>query len=188
MERLADALLDRAVQGLNLAGPTLRAEIAQSPDGPTLLVFLRHFGCIFCKEMLRDVRDASRAGVSYPRVIVFCQADLDEATAFFAKHWPEAHVVCDPSKAFYDGVGLTHGTFAQMFGPRVWACGVRAVSKGNMQSLRIIGDPWTMPGTLAVDASGAVVWQHTFQHAGDHPDYKRVPELMRAEASTTVSV
>ncbi len=187
MECLPDALLDRTVQGLNLAGTTLRDEIAQA-DRPTLLVFLRHFGCIFCKEMLKDVRDASRTIANYPRVVVFCQADLDEATTFFAKHWPDAHAVCDPAKSFYDGAGLTHGTFAQMFGPRVWACGIRAVSKGNAISMRVIGDPWTMPGTMAVDASGEVVWRHTFQHAGDHPDYKRVPELMRTSNQVSVSV
>jgi hypothetical protein len=179
MDRLPEALLDRPAVGLNLVGTSLRAELVEA-RGPSLLVFLRHFGCIFCKEMLRDVREASRGIAGYPRVIVFCQAEIDEATAFFAKHWPDAHVICDPTKTFYDGTGLTHGTFAQLFGPSVWACGVRAVTKGNRPGLRVIGDPWTMPGTLAVDEAGTVVWQHTFQHAGDHPDYRRVPELIRA--------
>ncbi len=37
---LPDPLLDRPVEGLNLAPGGLRDQL----DGPTLLVFLRHFG------------------------------------------------------------------------------------------------------------------------------------------------
>ena len=75
------------------------------------------------------------------------QSDSDEAEAFLTKYWPGASIVCDPTKHFYDAVGLRHGSVWQILGPRVWACAMRAGVKGNFQT-RIIGDPWTLPAFL----------------------------------------
>ncbi|MFT3785004.1 MAG: SelL-related redox protein [Tepidisphaeraceae bacterium] len=175
MDRVASELLDRPLTGLRLSGQTFRDELARTPQ--TLLVFLRYFGCIFCKEMVKDARAAASLP-GYPRVLVFCQAGPEEAAEFFAKYWPEATVVCDPSKVFYDAFDLGHGTYMQMFGPRVWVCGIRAVSKRNMQGIprKGLGDPWTMPGVFLADTKGKIVWHHEFQHAGDHPDFKSIPQ------------
>src|SRR5690606_24023826 len=52
-ERIPGALLDEAVTGVNLMPGSLRDQLG---DVPTLLVFLRHFGCVFCRETLADLR------------------------------------------------------------------------------------------------------------------------------------
>ena len=43
---IPDALLDQPVNGPNLIPGTLRDQLGEEL---TLLVFLRHFGCVFCR-------------------------------------------------------------------------------------------------------------------------------------------
>jgi hypothetical protein len=35
-----------------------------------------------------------------------------------------------------------------------------------------------MPGVYLVDGE-RVVWQHTYQHVGDHPDWGKIPGLAK---------
>ncbi len=82
--------------------------------------------------------------------------------------------MADPSKHFYGAFGVGQGGKREMFGPGVWAAGLRAVLKGNLGGAPT-GDPWTMPGLFLVKGD-AVIWEHRFRHAGDQPDFARVPE------------
>jgi hypothetical protein len=54
-----DDVLDQTVVGVNLVPGTLRNQLGA---GPTLLVFLRQLGCIFCREMVTRLREASAPG------------------------------------------------------------------------------------------------------------------------------
>lgn len=185
---LSAALLDTPIVGLHLRAATLGAQIRSAPS-LTLMVFLRHYGCIFCKEMVRDLKAASAADPGYPDLLFFGQGDMAETEAFANKLWPEMAVVSDPDRKLYTAMGLGKGSIYQMFGPRVWACGVRAGFKGNFQH-KIVGDVWTMPGAFAVDQAGTLLWSHTFEHAGHHPNWKTLPNELakgtRPGAGTTV--
>lgn len=171
-------ILDLPINGIHLRATTLREQLRSGPP-LTLMVFLRHYGCIFCKEMVRDLRAARESDAGYPELLFFGQGDLDETAAFAQKLWPEMAIVSDPERTIFTAMELGKGSIYQMFGPRVWACGIRAGIKGNFQS-RIVGDPWTMPGLFAVDANGTIRWRYTFDHAGHHPDWKNLPAEIAA--------
>lgn len=115
----------------------------------------------------------------YPPVLFFFQGSLDDGAAFFERLWPEARAVSDTPLTFYTALGVERGGWSQMFGPAVIACGARATLKGHTVG-RAIGDPWIMPGLFLVERDGRVLWSHDFAHAGDHPDWARVPELSGA--------
>jgi hypothetical protein len=53
MNLISEQLLNHPIEGVNLSGRTLKEELG---DVPKLLVFLRHFGCIFCRELIADMR------------------------------------------------------------------------------------------------------------------------------------
>lgn len=165
------SLLERPVSGLNLVPGTLADQL--DPAG-TLLVFLRHFGCIFCREMIADLRKLTGEDPTFPRPLLFFQGTVEQGREFFAERWPEVRAVADLPKQFYEGMGLTRGSVRQMFGPRAWACGFRALSKGHFVGVKVIGDPWLLPGAFLV-RERRVIWKHDFEHAGDHPDWKSVP-------------
>jgi hypothetical protein len=189
MNAIESRLLFVPIVGRHLRGANL-AEQMQVMPGAGLWVFLRHFSCIFCREMVRDVMKASLQD-GYPPVLLFCQASVEEAGPFFEKYAPSAAVVCDPGKVFYDGMQLGSGTFAQMFGPRVWGCGMRATMKGNTignPMVKPIGDPWTMPGVFVVDRAGQILWKHHFEHSGDHPEWEKIPSLLSQGAAESQRV
>ena len=54
---ILDVVLDEPAAGVNLAPGTLRDQLG---DELRLLVFLRHFGCMFCRETLADMRQVVR--------------------------------------------------------------------------------------------------------------------------------
>lgn len=176
MERIAPGLLDRFVAGVNLMPGSLRDQLGA---GPTLLVFLRHFGCTFCRETVADLREAaSRPG--YPAVLFFFQGSVTEGRAFLRRYWPEARAVADPELFFYDAFGVSRGSLFQMFGPGVFVAGYRARQKGHENGPRS-GDIYRMPGVFLVQGA-RVLWQHAYRHAGDHPDFRRIPAEARAGA------
>jgi hypothetical protein len=165
---LPPEVLDAPVQGLRLAPGRLRDQLG--PEA-TLFVFLRHFGCIFCRETVEDLRRASEGTRDAVPVLFFAQATVDEARAFFEAHWPQARVVADPSGTFYAAFHVGRGTLRELFGPGIASRAREAQTKGIRQGPRG-QDPWRMPGLFVVEG-GAIVGQHQFRHAGDHPDFGR---------------
>ncbi len=113
---------------------------------------------------------------SYPSILFFHQGSLADGQAFFGTYWPEARAVADPERRFYSAFGLSRGGIREMFGPGVWAAGLRAMLKGNMGGAPV-GDPWAMPGLFLV-RENAVLWEHRYRHAGDHPDFSRIVERL----------
>jgi len=43
---------------------------------------------------------------------------------------------------------------------------------------KAVGDPWSMPGLFVVKGD-LILWRHQFRHAGDHPDFARIPDGLR---------
>lgn len=78
-------------------------------------------------------------------------------------------------RTFYDAFDIQRGGMKEMFGADVWACGVRAVTKGHFIG-KAKGDPWIMPGLFLVNGA-QILWQHDFKHAGDHPDFAAITDL-----------
>ena len=95
---------------------------------------------------------------------------------FFSRQDPDAVAIADPQGRLCRGFGLKRGTWGQMFGPEVWACGLHAGRKGHAIG-RPVGDPWQMPGFSLVEGE-MIVWSYEARHAGDHPDFDRIAELI----------
>ena len=103
---------------------------------------------------------------------------MDDGAAFFRRLWPEARAIADLPRYFYDAFRIERGGMKEMFGPDVWACGVRATLKGSFIG-RPVGDPWIMPGLFLV-RNDQILWQRDFRHAGDHPDWATIPKMTTA--------
>jgi hypothetical protein len=171
VERIPAEVLDRYVTGANLMPGSLRDQIG---GRATLLVFLRHFGCAFCRETVADLR-AAAADPAYPPVLFFFQGSPTEGRAFLRRYWPEARAVADPDLAFYEAFGVDRGSLLQMFGPGVLAAGFRARRKGHGNGERS-GDIYRMPGAFLVRGD-EVLWRHEYKHAGDRPDFGAIAAL-----------
>ncbi len=174
MDLIPAALLDRPVVGVGLSPGSLRDQLG---DDTTLLVFLRHFGCIFCKEAVADLRAAAEAAPSYPDILFFTQGTPRESRAFL-RVWPGARAVSDPEMAFYEAFGIRRASFLEALGPKVLRARSRAAAKGHRNGTRN-GDIWRMPGCLLVRGQ-QVFWRFEPVHAAEHPDFTTIPALCRA--------
>ncbi|NOK57422.1 MAG: hypothetical protein GFH27_549309n157 [Chloroflexi bacterium AL-W] len=108
---------------------------------------------------------------------------MQEGQAFFDKLWPEARAVSDSALHFYRAFGLARGGLREMFGPEVWLRGAEAALKGHSIGTPV-GDPWIMPGAFLI-YQHTILWQHTFRHAGDHPDWLRLVQYLPKDPDVT---
>ena len=171
-ERIPAAVLERTVTGVNLAPGGLREQLG---EGMTLLVFLRHFGCIFCRETLADLRACAEKDADFPGVLFVFEGAALEGKAFVRRYWPRARAIADPSATLYDDFGVGRGGLVEMFRPAVWKAQDRARDKGHANGPRS-GDIWRMPGAFLVQGD-RVLWAHEYRHAADHPDYGHIRDV-----------
>lgn len=175
METIPDEVLDQFVKGVNLRPGSLRDQLGHEP---TLLVFLRFFGCTFCRETISDVRAAAEADPAYPSVLFIFQGTSRDGRAFLRHYWPEARAISDPELELYEAFGVHQGSLLQMLGPGVLVAKRRANAKGHRNGERD-GDIWRLPGLFVV-AGKRILWRHDFRHAADHPDFTSIPSAFES--------
>jgi peroxiredoxin len=145
-----------------------------SQEGPVLLVFLRHFGCIFCKESMYDIvkrkSQIEQAGIS---IIFVHMSDKVDAESFFKNYNLDNVIhVADPLCKLYSLFGLVKGTFNQLFGLKTWIRGAEIVAtKKQMPGLLRIGDGFQMPGIFLVK-DGKVISSFIHNSIADKPNYE----------------
>lgn len=146
---------------------------------PVLLVFLRHFGCSFCREAIDDIarrRQKFESGGAEV-VLVHMARERSIAEKFFKKYklFPVNHV-SDPEKRFYRAFGLGRGTPGQLFGLMNWIRGFQAgviEGHGFEYNNEDIGDGFQMPGVFVVH-QGEIKNSYIHRAAWDRPDYEEI--------------
>lgn len=156
--------------------------IKMSYDAPVMLVFLRHFGCTFCREALADLSKHRETIEALEVQIVFVHM-VDRETA--ALHLGQYELddcthVCDPTRRLYDHFGLRPGNFRQLFGLNVMMRGLRAgMIEGMGHGFKFIGDPDQMPGLFMLQ-NGGLTRKFIHEFASDRPDYVEFAQLALA--------
>lgn len=140
---------------------------------PVLLVFLRHFGCTFCREALQDLSDnIGRIETLGASLVLVHMSDDKTANEYFDKYGLSGvEHVSDPSCTHYRTFGLTKGTARQLFGLHSWIRGFQAgVLDGHGVGYRPLGDGFQMPGVFVIKF-GQVSGKFIHKLAGDRPEY-----------------
>jgi peroxiredoxin len=134
----------------------------------TALVFMRHVGCIFCREQVQDLRDNAaairEAGIS---VVVITPDRPSRARKFVEEYRVPFPVLTDPERNAYRAYGLVDGSFGQLFNRRILAGGVRATLNGTFPR-GTTSAPRQLPGTAIVDSTGRLLHLHHARDAADH--------------------
>lgn len=174
---IENSILVAKVQGRNLKGP--RFEENLDPEG-TLLVFLRHLGCTFCRETVSLLIEASRQEASYPSIVFVHQGNAEKGERFFANRWPSENLVAiaDPELILYRAFRIARGTPKELMGPLALMSGVKGLLKGQGIGLPM-GDPFLMPGVFYIK-DGMILWSHDYRHIGDHPDFASIPRIIES--------
>jgi peroxiredoxin len=144
-------------------------------ERPLVLVFLRHFGCTFCKEQVANLRVHLNLNVAFVSM-----ASPQQAEEFRLKMGSPHPFICDTRQELYQAFGLGRGSGKQMFNPKVFVRGFGATLRGHFVGLPI-GDPWQMPGVFKIETDGKVSWEYRSMDASDNPSNDQVLKVLDSE-------
>lgn len=139
---------------------------------PVMLIFLRHFGCTFCREALDDIsRKRDEIENMGTKLVMVHMTDFKTAEHYFNRfNIRDAVHISDPTCRFYTAFGLTKGTTTQLFGLQTWIKGFNSsVLKGRGVGLPV-GDGFQMPGVFVLQ-DGEVKEEFIHKVVSDRPDY-----------------
>jgi peroxiredoxin len=137
-------------------------------DRPAVVVWLRHFGCLFCKEQTAEFRARSdEIEQRHARVVFVGNGSTRYAGGFRDEFCPECTVLTDPKLGSYKLIGA-RGGLMNTLGPQAWGAGIRAFRRGARQHTTK-GHPFQQGGVLVVGPGNKVVYSYISKAAGDHP-------------------
>jgi peroxiredoxin len=155
-----------------------------STDKPVLLIFLRYFGCSFCREAISDIskRREKLEDQGFRIVFVHMAADPKIAEKFFKRYklFPIDHIA-DPELEFYKAFGLGRTTPTQLLGLMHWIRGFQATvleghgGEANLDNLEL-GDGLQMPGIFVLH-KGEILRSFVHRNVYDRPDYEEICQL-----------
>ena len=136
-------------------------------DRPLVLAFVRHFGCVFCREQVKKLQaEAGRmAGAGADLVVVgsgaptFVQGFREE-TGF------DGRVLSDPNGKAFEAAGMHRGVLSTL-NPLTAVKGVFAMLRGTKYG-GVQGDNYQQGGVLVI-VDGRVVYEYRSRYAGDEP-------------------
>ena len=147
-------------------------------EKPLALVFLRHFGCIFCREQITQLRNFTTENI-----VFVSMGKVEEAATFRAKMESPQPIISDPLKTLYDQFGLRRGQLNQMLNPNTFKRGMQATLSGNRGGLIPPSDPWMLAGTFIINTNGEIIFSHFSRDAADNMSGESiVAKLKEAES------
>lgn len=138
-----------------------------------LLVFVRHSGCTFCREALKQLQAIKpRLDQANTLLAVVHLGPPGDPDGFFKRYRLGDDVIriSNPECTLFRAFGLMRGRFRQLFGWRVWLRGFRSAILAGNGFGKLVGDGFQMPGAFLLD-DGKIVAEHRHKNAADEPDY-----------------
>ena len=148
-----------------------RLKLRFDDSKPTLVVFLRSFGCTFCREALADVAavkpkiDAAGANIAFVHTESAAEAD-----PWFARYGlSDVLHISDPTLEHYRAFGLGRTRATSIIDPLVWVRGAScALSHGfGVQTVEMMR---RAPGVFLVQGD-RILSEYRHRTPADRPDY-----------------
>jgi hypothetical protein len=158
-------LLDAAGRFHLSTGETL---LDASRTSALVLVFLRHFGCTFTRQILRELEELKQAADRRGAQLVLVHMLRGGEENRYLQAHDNIPRIADPHCELYRAFGLGKGGLLELFGPRVWWLGFLSVFKGCGVG-HLAGDGRQMPGAF-VFHNGEITACQRAKSASDLPD------------------
>jgi len=147
-------------------------------DGPTLLIFWRHFGCgcgIERAQRLRHEHVAlNEAGCA---AVVIGMGEPVRSAAYGRAHEIPTSILSDPAENVYRDYGLVEWQPAQVLydAPPEFLAHERGTSEAFAAARRAAGrppvdNPWRQTGEFLVGSDGTISLPYYYQYCADYPD------------------
>ncbi len=147
-----------------------------------LLVFLRHFGCVFCREALDDFSQIKGELDKRKVKLIFVHMAEEHHGDSYLENYGlkgEEHI-SDPDMTLYEYFGLQKGGFRELYGLKIWT---RVIGIKHSSDLKTpLGNMKQMPGVFMIQ-NGRVVSSFIHKSAADRPDYLAIVDRTDAANS-----
>ena len=142
-------------------------------ENPLILVFLRHFGCIFCREQIAELRPFKNENI-----VLVSMGRVQEAAEFKHKMEIPQAMISDPNKLLYEAFGLRKGSFGQVLNPTLARKSIRLMKNGHKQGA-LKHDPWMMAGVFRIEQDGEVSYSHFASDISDNLSGSAIAQLLK---------
>ncbi|MGE3178448.1 MAG: AhpC/TSA family protein [Vicinamibacterales bacterium] len=140
---------------------------------PVVLLFVRHFGCLFCRQQIAEMQPAvPRIRAAGAELYVIGNGSVEEARAFEEELQPGVGLLTDPTRQTFCALQMRSG-LATVLRPSVLWRSLRALRAGFTQT-RVAGDPFQQGGVVVIGPGGLERYRYVSRTAGDHPDPGKV--------------
>jgi hypothetical protein len=139
-----------------------------SMERPLVLVFLRHFGCTFTRQILRGLQDLELQAKQHNATLVLVHMLQSGQEIDYLGQNSDVVRIADPRCELYRAFGLGKGGFLELFGPQVWWRGAIAIFKGCGVG-HLAGDGLQMPGAFVLH-QGKIIASQPAHSAADLPN------------------
>ena len=146
-----------------------------SYQSPVLVIFVRHFGCTFCREALSDIAklrgELTKEGVKV--VFVHLHPETEAAPFFAGYDLGDVERISDPEHKLYDAFELKRATSSAMFDVKVWwrATFGGAVIRHGIG--RPNADVMRMPGVFLIQ-NDTIISAFRHKSMADRPNYREL--------------
>ena len=145
--------------------------LAVLAERPLFLVFLRHFGCTFCREAVADLSEKRQAIEANGAPLALVHLGTEEKAQWFFKPYGLLDVprLSDPEGHLYQAFGLLRAELRQYLNSESILRMLNAWFRGHFVGFPA-GDIERMPGAFLINR-GEI--QKAFRHklVSDRPDY-----------------
>lgn len=139
---------------------------------PVLLVFLRHTGCMFCREALADLARQQQEIEAQGARLVLVHMGNDATAADLFTHYGLENVprIGDAERNLYRAFALSRASLFSLISPRVWWRAFQVSVLGRHGMGPVAGDGFQLPGAFLL-FHGEIVRTYRHQSPADRPDY-----------------
>lgn len=144
-----------------------------------VLVFVRHFGCLFCKQQIGELLPyLDRIRAAGGEVMIIGNGSVEDARAFRDEQRITLPVFTDPSCDSYCALDMRSGV-ATVMRPSVFLRSLRAFAGGFRQTT-VAGHPLQQGGVVVIDPGGTERYRYISRSAGDHPSPQAILRALKA--------
>ena len=142
-------------------------------DRIAVLVFVRHFGCVLCRQQIGDITPLfDRVKAMGADLVVVGHGSVEEARTFREEEKLRIPLLTDPTRQSHDVLGMRRGLTSLITGSSLGRA-FTAWHSGYRQS-RVAGDPLQQGGVVVIAPGGVEHFRFISREAGDHPTSEQI--------------
>lgn len=148
---------------------------ALSNESPVLVVFLRHGGCPFCRQVLAQLQVlSSQLAERGMQLAIIHMMDPEQADSLLSRYdLQEAHSFSDPQRKLYELFQVKRGNLSETIGPAIWWPGFKTtILSGHLPG--IPGKDIQQLGAALILDKNRIISSYFSQNSADLPDWDQL--------------